>query len=571
MSKVLRDTGIWRYLAGVEEKLMNPAFCTCLRVLIPSMVAVIVSIRLAGASPGREQFGGVTNGVTTGESRFENVRIDSIVVDNRNVFDTRDPRYNRFPYKTADKFHFVTRKAVIARELLFAVGDPFRRDLAEETARNLRTRLVLYDAWVETSTLPDSRLLVRVVTIDQWSLILSGSLAREGNRTDIRFGLQERNLLGSNQLLSWEYFIPEKERNYINIAYGNPRFWGKPVSVNGAYNSDPKNDYKQVSVGHPYYDLRQALSWSAAWQGTSARIDDSVRNRKRYSTSDQVEVGLGGRLGTYHDKIILEGSYTYRTSKTRTVAFTHPDSVIAPPIDSTYHLLMGFTGIQRIYYVGLKRINGFNYTEDFSTGLDATIGIGRAFSRDWNDYLFDQVAVNIASVWCVGKEVFMFSYQRLAWFPIDGPVMQSADMSLRFYQTSLTYATFAFHIKYQSEERDLTIYLGGDSGIRGYDEHYRGGDRLFLTNTEVRVFPGIEILSVRFGGALFVDAGRTYQPGAKFSLKDLVVSAGAGLRISFERTARSELARIDLAHTRVPRDGRLKSVWQLSIGHGQYF
>jgi len=92
-----------------------------------------------------------------------------------------------------------------------------------------------------------------------------------------------------------------------------------------------------------------------------------------------------------------------------------------------------------------------------------------------------------------------------------------------------------------------------------------------MTNTEVRLFPGIDILSVKFGGVLFVDAGKAYLPDQSFNLKNMVISAGAGLRISFERTARAELARIDLAHTQVERDGRLKSVWELSIGHGQYF
>ncbi len=541
------------------------------RRLIRLVVLVAFSTCFTSAVSGRELFGGAQGGMTSGGSRFERTRIDSIVVNNRNVYDLGDPRYNRFPYKTANKLHFVTRKSVIERELLFRVGDPFQSELAEETARNLRTRLALYDAWVETESLPDGRLLIRVVTIDQWSLILFARLSRDANLTDIRFGFEERNLLGRNQLLSMEYFIPEIERNYVEIIYSNPRFMGRSVRVGAGYNSDPTNELKRVSVSHPYYNLLQVWSWGVAGDRQRVRTDDSARNRRSYSASDQVQLSLSTRWGTYHDKILVAGDYTYRSSETHATAYSRPDSIVAAPFDSTYHLFTLSTGFEHIYYVGLRRINGFNYTEDIFTGLDATFSLGRAVSRRWDSYLFDQLGLHVVSAWRMGNELCMVSYERTLWFPRNGPSFQSADMSFRFYETSLSWVTFALRARYRSDERDVTLYLGGDSGIRGYDKYYRGGDRLFMTNAEARLFPGISLLSVQFGSVLFVDAGRAYRPAEKFSFKDMTFSVGAGLRISFERAARSELARIDLAHTRVPRDGRMKSVWEFSIGHGQYF
>jgi len=552
---------------------MSLAVRTCPRIFSHLAMLLTIGLWLVTDTLGHELFGGAQRDMTAGASQHEGARIDSIIVSNRNVFDLSDPRFNRFPFKTANKLHLVTRRSVIERELLLKVGDPFLRELAEETARNLRTRLALYDAWVETESLPDGRLLVRVVTIDQWSLIIFARLAREANLTNIRFGFEERNLLGRNQLFSLEYFIEEGKKNHVNMVYGNSRFMGRSVKIGASYDSDPSNELKKIAVSHPYYNLQQLLSWSASLDHAKVRTDDPANGRSNFTTSDQSQLSLGSRWGTYHEKIGVTGEYLYRSSSTYASTLDHSDSIVTPPFDSAFHRLMLYSGAQSIRYVGMKRINGFNYTEDIEMGLSATIGLGRAFARHWDTYLFDQLALQIGSVQRLGRGLLMLSYERVLWFPKDAPVLQSASMSFRFYETSLSYATLALRAQYRSEQRDAALYLGGTSGVRGYDRNYKAGDRLLVTNTEARLYPGLELLSVQFGGVLFVDAGRAYRPEEPFSLKNLIVSVGAGLRISFERASRSELARIDFAHTRVPsgQDGRLKSVWQLLIGHGQYF
>ena len=102
---------------------------------------------------------------------LEGLVIDSIEIENRNIYDLTDPRYSNFIFRLADKLHFVTRKKIVRQELLFKEGEPFSSEIALETARNLRTRFPFNDAWVTAELLPTGRLLVRVVTIDQWSLI----------------------------------------------------------------------------------------------------------------------------------------------------------------------------------------------------------------------------------------------------------------------------------------------------------------------------------------------------------------------------------------------------------------
>src|SRR5690606_27559058 len=95
-------------------------------------------------------------------------------------------------------------KSIIRREVLLAVGSPYRQDLASETERNLREfaqfSVVLVQP-VEGST-PDT-VRVLVVTKDVWSLRVSWEPTfYNGRLTSIRLSPAESNLLGTTQIVS---------------------------------------------------------------------------------------------------------------------------------------------------------------------------------------------------------------------------------------------------------------------------------------------------------------------------------------------------------------------------------
>jgi hypothetical protein len=119
--------------------------------------------------------------------------IDSIEIDNREIFDTSEDPYDNFIFRTANKLHVKTRKDVISRELLFEKGERFSVEFAKETTRNLRNRYTIYDSWVEIDKLSDSSILVRVVTIDEWSFAGGFEVSREGNEYRYEISFEERN------------------------------------------------------------------------------------------------------------------------------------------------------------------------------------------------------------------------------------------------------------------------------------------------------------------------------------------------------------------------------------------
>ena len=114
---------------------------------------------------------------------------------------------------------------------------------------------------------------------------------------------------------------------------------------------------------------------------------------------------------------------------------------------------------------------------------------------------------------------------------------------------------------------DLFFKAGGTQTVRGYKQDELsaydafdiplGGTRLVVFNEEIR-FPVFRIVK----GVLFADAGNTFTERAGFSISDLEVGVGFGLRI------RTPLApvRIDVGYPVPRRPGQASPRWHFSIG-----
>ena len=503
---------------------------------------------------------------------IEGVIIDSIEIDNRNVYDTRKPEYDNLLFRTANRLHVVTRESVIRRELLFDIGEPFSTELAEETARNLRARYELYDAWIEPRVLDDGRLLVRVVTIDLWSFLVAMRVKREGNETNYQFGIEERNFLGYGQFMSLDYFVQEKDKNYPRTIYSNPRMWGGPYIVGVEYNDDPTSYVRRFSFKHPYYNLSQRYSFGFGIYDRGGRKDQYFDNQliaQSHNRGDQVALWGGYRWGEYKRKmgVIVSYDYVYETTRDKDTLMNDYADQVAFPSDSLYHRLLLRLSLERLEFATLKRINGFSYTEDFTLGQTVAIEGGRAFGAGFNNYLYDQLGVVLSHGSQIGTNLVMASYERNWWFRQGKDYRDRSSFSLRWYNNGLDFLTVAFRGLYVSDwDREGRNYLvlGGTTGLRGYDRFFRTGNRLMLFNLENRFYPQVELLSVIFGGAVFADVGRVWRSGDPLKLSNFHSSIGAGLRISLEKSAKGELVRIDAAY------GQDHS-WEFSIGTGQYF
>ena len=504
---------------------------------------------------------------------YDGMTIADIRIDNRNIYDTRQPRYGGFLYRTANRFHFVTRPEIVRRELLFAPGEPFSSETAEETARNLRARLAVNDAWIEVTPAGDGQVNVTVITVDQWSL-LGGlrSFSREGGVTDFRVGLEDRNLLGRARFASLDYSVRGRDPNFVTAAFREPRLLSRRLAFGFDYRSDPYNTLRTVSVGRPFYDLAQRftfdidLSWTAARQ---LRFNDRGDSLAQWHTAgDIMEADIGYRLGPYHRKLtfLVAYKYLYQAVSGRLVWPPEPYAAADFPVDSVYHMFSLGASYGVRYFIVEKRINGFDVNEDFTTGVEGEGQYGRALAPDFDDNLYDFFGARVSTAFKLKANLFQAAYARSFWFKNSAYSRRLTEFTLAAYNNSLSFVTLALRSYYAADKGDDAhrLVLGGKSGLRGYATETASGNRLHVINLEGRFFWGLEILSVKLGSAVFADLGRTWSRGEAVAIRDYRASVGAGLRFSFERFTRNELVRMDAAYI-----GR--GEWELSVSTGQYF
>jgi len=506
------------------------------------------------------------------DSDIEGLIVDSIEIDNRDIYDTSVPAYSGFLFRLANRLHVVTKERIIRRELLIRKGDPFVREIADELARNLRARFPFNDAWVEVERLDGDRLLLRIVTIDQWSLIGGlKSIDTDGGETDYQIGFEERNFLGRAQFWSFDYYVREVEDNYLTAEFYEPRIFGRSFDIRWQYSNNPFSHYKQLSVGRPFYNLAQRCAFGLSVLHGGSRQERFLSNEQVAEwedRSDRAELHATYRRGPSYRKTSITGRYTYlfRQLTDRTILDSAVFSVAEFPDDSVYHQFELGILHNRQRFIVERRINGFEFHEDITLGESVGVTFGRAFRPEFSGHYYNHINLLAEVHHKIAGHIIMADYSRSFWYKKGIDTRRLTVLTVRVYNNSLSFLTMALRSQYISDKTDNPngLVLGGKSGLRGYDKEFTSGDRVHVVNLEGRFYPGIELLSVKIGAAVFSDFGRAWRRGEAVQVKDYNFSVGGGLRLSLERLSRDEMVRLDLV---VGQDGRL----EFSIGTGQYF
>jgi outer membrane protein assembly factor BamA len=502
-------------------------------------------------------------------SDFDGILVDSIHIDNRNIFDTDDPAYSGFIFGLANRLHMVTREAVIRREILLKQGAPFSSEKAAETARNLRTRCHLYNAWVEVDSLPGGNLMVTVVTVDVWSIVGGLAISSEGGETDATVGFEERNLFGYNQFLQLEYTFRERWDDYLQGVFRDQRLGGKPISVRMELKTDSFDDRRQVTISKPFYNLEQRFAYSFDFISQRSRrqfFEDESLIAESNNKGLFITTGMAIRFGKYRRTISPEIEYEYRYKNTFDQTLLGGDPV-AFSEDSVLHRIRLGMFLENVDFVAAHQINGFGFTEDFTIGQSLAVSLRRAFPPGFRNYVYDQLLVDAKLGWRFGNNLFLLSTGNSITFRGSSEERRVTDLTFRYYFNRLSWLTIAARSNYLRDWRTdgpARLVLGGKTGLRGFPAEFRTGDRLLVGNLEARFFPHLELFSVLFGGAAFIDLGRTFKPDEPLSFVDYDVAVGIGCRVSFEKSSRSRILRFDLARNDL-------GDWVFSAGTGQYF
>jgi hypothetical protein len=121
---------------------------------------------------------------STGQPADDADKIDSVIIETRNVFNTDSAQFNNWLFKMANKLHIKTRKFVVERELLLNKGDLYSAELAAETERNLRSLPFIWDATVAMDKVGDANIL-KITTSDRWTLVGGPSISRSAGQTNL--------------------------------------------------------------------------------------------------------------------------------------------------------------------------------------------------------------------------------------------------------------------------------------------------------------------------------------------------------------------------------------------------
>ena len=480
--------------------------------------------------------------------------IGEIRIFNRDIFDTEDPKEDKWLFRWANALHIQTREGVIERALLFKSGEPVVASLIEESERVLRSTRYLYDVSLRPVAYHDGVVDIDVETRDTWTLEPGISASRSGGANSSGIKLREYNLLGSGIAVSYGR-SNNVDRSGNEFQISNDRAFGgwTSLSYSRARNSDGKR--QAATVAQPFYALD--TRWAA---GVTAAKDDRIeavynagnvvsQYRHKQNLAEAFAGWSQGRIDGWVQRYSIGVSW-------RNDAFALEPGLVAPAqLPQDEKLVAPFFRYELIEdrFEKLQNRNQIARPEFFALGLATTLQLGRAAtglgsSRD--AWLY---AGSVSRGFEPAPEHTLIASAAISGQYAGGQVRrQRLGGQAQYYwpqnQHWLFYAAASGDMLTRSDPVDALL-LGGDNGLRGYPLRYQSGLRRALFTLEERAYTDLYIWRLfRVGGAAFFDSGRawggsnvnTAQPG-------WLSNAGVGLRIFSVRSAFSNVLHLDVA------------------------
>ncbi len=485
--------------------------------------------------------------------------IGKIIIDNKNVFDLKNPKDDNAIFRLANRLHRRTRRSLIRSQLLFKSGERFSAHLLNESARILRADSYFYDASIRPIRYHDGKVDVLVTTRDVWTLNPGFDFSRSGGKSTTGVQLEDLNVLGTGTDISVKH-LHSVDRSESDVSLSNQHAFDTWTSISAAYGNLSDGRMRQLTVNRPFYALETRHAGGASFTDTTfdqplydlGQIIDKFSEHSRF-----VQGYAGWSSGLVH-------GWARRFS----VGWTDDEHTFGPsaqwtgptllPANRKYVYPWFEVDLVQDEYAKLHNHNQIHRTEDFQLGAYFTGQVG------WADRTFGSSQDVVPFVFTTGDGYVL---------PHGDTLLVSSSLSGRIHSGTLENGVLSASVVNFAEQgsqwllysavsatagRRLTldnqILLGGDSGLRGYPLRYQDGTARALFTIEERWFSNwYPFRLFRVGAAAFFDMGRTWgrAPLGQPSL-GLLKDAGFGLRLGNARTAFGNVIHIDLAF---PLDG----------------
>lgn len=526
------------------------------------------------------QLPSVTSTVPTVACRGQ--RIDSVIVDAQapTVAGLR-----RVPIvgDVVRNTHVITRHNVVRGYMLLKPGDPCLELRRAESERILRAQPFLADASIDVVPNLRGGVNLEVRTIDEASMILSGSIANTVPQVrSVRVGSGNLAGLGVHSSFAWRHQPAFDDRAQFRLSHY--QFGGKPLVFNFSTSRDPFGRDDRAEMTLPFRTDVQRFAWRLLYGEGRGHAQFTQRDSGRLALGFAdyyaegggiVRIGPPGWLSLFGLSLTNERSVPDTGARTVTERGFVPDTAAAFASHFTelraarVNALLGFRGLR------FRRVRGFDAlrgTQDIPIGLQFGTLIGRAidaFGADSRDlFLASDLYLGFGNA----RRVYRLQVQGEGrrergtgdWTDLVG--------SGRFsrYSRPADWRTRTLIVEWSGTEtvrRPHSLSLGEVAGgVRGFRDMKDVGGRRAVARIGEQFYLGSPFDFGDLGLAWFADAGQLWAGDLPYGADSYVRgSAGASLLLAIPRRS-TRMWRLEFAAP-INRDRGSNRRWELRLTH----
>jgi outer membrane protein assembly factor BamA len=487
--------------------------------------------------------------------------IGRIEINPQQIFDLNDPRESGWFYRLANRLHTRTRPDVIERQLLFKSGDYVSVRVIDETERILLAGRYLQDVQIRPLEYRDGVVDIEVLTRDSWTLEPGVSLGRAGGVNSSRSFLRERNALGEGVSVGIAY-ANNVDRAGTEFSIGDNNIMGSRIAAGATFGNYTDGSQWSFSLARPFYslDTRRAAGISASHTDVVTNLYEAGVKVSSYRTMSDIWDVYGGwsagRVSNWTRRYSIGLSSTANTYQT--------DPELPPPSRLPADLTLAgpyfrFEVIEDRYEKVLNR-DQIGRVEIFATGLQAQAQVGRALTGMGSTEESWLLSASVSRGFGSAQSLYLRLSGAYSVRLHEGDrVNQLFSASARYFWPQGPRALFSVALSadvYRAPDIPAPLQIGGDTGLRGYPLSFQSGERRTLLTLEERVYADWHPYRLlRFGGAVFMDAGRAWNGPDRVTASERVLTDwGFGLRMAESRSSLGPVLHIDFAFPLNARD-----------------
>ncbi len=477
--------------------------------------------------------------------------------------------------------HVTTREYIIEREVLLRPGQPWDDETVQETRRRLTDITVTTLAVLAPVKSPEPGTVdLLVVTRDIFSLRLNSNYEIAGAGAvpipgfggkiiSLSIAPSENNLLGLRKNLSIP-FVMDLGQWAIGPRYIDPRVYGTRVRfasqaqlIFAREDSDFEGTASSTSLSYPLWSYRREWAWSVA----ASHIDAPTRQFSGvdllgYDNPDTPEVEAVPRIFdnfgfNLSEAVTRSLGYRYKSN----FSLGHQLRIIRPkvqegfPGDATLQAAFERDVLPRSerssaltfgYSFFTPRFITYRNIDTYSLPEDVRLGPEVSLSASWarKEIGSERNFINLGAGASWTFDLFGDGFARAS-FSLGTRIEESDARDNSFVASARIVPPRLFglwrivsRIAYTSivdNENNAVLFLGGSTGLRGFDVGTYSGDTRLIGNLELRS-PPLRLWFMQWGAVAFWDIGHaaTADPSNFFTAIDalsLKSDVGAGLRM----------------------------------------